>query len=151
MAGRPLTEDEVEPFNWAAAERGKTLLATELAQALDRQQDWSQRVFAWLEPYDLLITPTSPTPPVTTAELAPPAEKPWKIGQLHARIGALTIPFNVTGHPAISLPLHQTADGLPVGVQLVAGMGREDLLLRLAALFEQALPWSDRRPPVFAS
>ena len=58
--------------------------------------------------------------------------------------------FNITGQPAISLPLGVTADGLPVGVQLVAHPGREDLLLTLAAGLEEALPWADRVPPVHA-
>jgi amidase len=64
--------------------------------------------------------------------------------------GAFTAIFNATGQPAISLPLHWTADGLPVGVQLVAPFGREDLLIDVAAQLERAQPWADRRPPVFA-
>ena len=64
--------------------------------------------------------------------------------------GAFTALFNVTGQPAISLPLHWTEDGLPIGVQLVAPYGREDLLIRVAAQLERAQPWADRRPPVFA-
>ena len=65
--------------------------------------------------------------------------------------GAFTALFNATGQPAISLPLHWTGDGLPVGVQLVAPFGREDLLIRAAAQLERARPWVDRRPPVFAA
>jgi amidase len=71
-----------------------------------------------------------------------------------AALGArthLASPFNVTGQPAISLPLHQTPAGLPIGIQLVAATGREDLLFRLASQLETALPWADRRPPMFAS
>ena len=57
---------------------------------------------------------------------------------------ALTLPFNLTGQPAISLPLHWTPEGHPVGVQLVAAMGREDLLLQVSSQLEAACPWRDR-------
>ena len=60
------------------------------------------------------------------------------------------MPFNITGQPAISLPVHQSADGLPIGVQLVAAPGREDVLIRVAAQLEAAVPWADRRPPTHA-
>ena len=56
----------------------------------------------------------------------------------------------MTGKPAISLPLHWTDEGLPIGVQLVADNGREDVLVRVAAALEEAAPWAGRRPPVSA-
>jgi len=62
-----------------------------------------------------------------------------------------TAGFNATGQPAISLPLHWSADGLPIGVQLVAAYGREDLLIRVASQLEQARPWAERGPPVSAA
>ena len=65
--------------------------------------------------------------------------------------GCFTAAFNATGQPAISLPLHWSEDGLPIGVQLVAPLGREDLLLRVASQLEQAVPWADRTPPTFAA
>ena len=61
-----------------------------------------------------------------------------------------TAQFNMTGQPAVSLPLHWTPDDLPVGVQLVAGYGREDVLVRVASQLEQAAPWAGRRPAVRA-
>ena len=147
LVGRPLTADEVEPYNWTAAERGASMLAVDWLAAEEAQQAWVCSVVDWLQPYDLLVTPTSGCPPLTTAELEPPASEPWRIGRTYGRVGVFTLPFNVTGHPAISLPLHQTDDGLPVGVQLVAPMGRDDLLVRLASALEIAAPWADRRAP----
>jgi len=72
------------------------------------------------------------------------------VGMKASQFAAYTLPFNMTGRPAISLPLHWTPDGLPVGVQLVADYAREDLLIRVAAQLEQAQPWASRRPPVHA-
>ncbi len=150
MIGRPLREDEVEPYNWAASERGAELRATELAAAAERQQNWAAAVYEWMQPYDLLLSPTAGCPPLRTGDLWPDAERPWRMGRSYGRIGRFTLPFNATGHPAISLPLHVSPDGLPVGVQFVAKLGREDLLLRLAARLEEATPWADRRPAVWA-
>lgn len=145
-AGRPLTADEVEPYNWTAAQRGKSALATDMAQATEQQQLWSKSVIEWAAGYDLLLTPTSGSIPMRTEDLEPPEDKPWKIGTVYGKIGAFTLPFNVTGQPAISLPLYWTGAGLPVGVQLVGGMGREDLLIGLAAELEAAEPWYHRYP-----
>jgi amidase len=61
-----------------------------------------------------------------------------------------TSQFNMTGQPAVTLPLHWTPEGLPIGVQLVAGYGREDLLVRIASQLEAVAPWADRHPPVHA-
>jgi amidase len=78
-------------------------------------------------------------------------EEPLRAFFRSAPYGAFTFPFNMSGQPAISLPLHWTETGvagLPLGVQLVALQGREDTLLRLAAQIEQAAPWATRRPPL---
>jgi amidase len=104
----------------------------------------------WEEGWDLLVTPTIPEPPPPLGDFAAQPGNPfWPITRSVVEV-AYTIPFNMTGQPAISLPLHWTADGLPVGTQLVAAYGREDLLLRVAAQLERARPWADRRPRVHA-
>ena len=137
-----MTADDIEPYNWAAAERGRSISAAEWTSAQDRQQAWAQCVFDWMDPFDLLITPTAGCPPMRTDELWPDDAKPWTIGRTYGRIGRFTLPFKVTGHPAISLPLHQTSEGLPIGVQLVAKMHREDLLLAVSAWLESAHPFA---------
>ena len=79
-------------------------------------------------------------------ELAPTNPDPG-IGTRMGTLVTFMMPFDVTGQPAISLPLHWSADGLPVGVQLVAAYAREDVLLRVSAQLEEAAPWAERRPP----
>ena len=148
--GRPLTEDEVDPYNWSSAERGSSLSAADLFRAQDVQQLWSASVCEWMDQFDVLVTPTAGCPPMRIDDVYPDPEIPWRIGRTYGRIGRFTLPFNVTGHPAISVPLHWTPDGLPAGTQFVAGMGREDLLLRIAARCENERPWIDRRPAVWA-
>jgi amidase len=133
--GRPLTEDDVEPATWGAAQFGRTVTGTQYAAGVDALRGRAAEIERWWEDgWDLLLTPTVPGPPPPIGE--PPPADPL----------VFTSPFNATGQPAISLPLHESADGLPIGVQLVAAFGREDVLLRVAAQLEQALPWADRRP-----
>jgi amidase len=104
----------------------------------------------WAQGWDVLVTPTIAEPPPPLGEYAAQPDNPlWPITRAVVEV-AYTISFNMTGQPAISLPLHWTADVLPVGVQLVAAYGREDLLVRVAAQLEQVRPWTDRRPRVHA-
>jgi amidase len=151
LLGRALTAEDVEPATWAVAEVGRTVSGTQFVASLFAIHQYSARVQRWwAEGWDLLLTPTISEPPPPLGEYAAPPENPfWPITRAVVEV-AYTLPFNMTGQPAISLPLHWTADGLPVGVQLVAAYGREDLLLRVAAQLEQARPWADRRPRVHA-
>ncbi|MEM7275853.1 MAG: amidase [Actinomycetota bacterium] len=150
VLGRPATDAEIEPYNWTAAVRGREQTAVERAALVEGQQRWVHDVARWLAPYDVLLTPTSGAVPMRTDELWPDRDAPWRIGRTYAKIGAFTMPFNVTGHPGISLPLQWTDDGLPIGVQLVAGMGREELLLSMAGRLEEAVPWANRYPAAAA-
>ena len=144
--GVEITADDVEPGNLFLAEMGNAVSAMAYADAIDAMQSWSRGVAAWWNDFDLLVTPTSPELPVRLGELAPTNPDPGVMG----RMGTLTtfmIPFDVTGQPAISLPLHWFGDSLPVGVQLVAAYAREDVLIQVASQLEQASPWADRHPP----
>jgi amidase len=87
-------------------------------------------------------------PPPPLGELVSIAGKPMKGISRAGELAAFTLPFNVTGQPAISLPVHWTAKGLPIGIQLIAAFGREDLLLRVGSQLEQAVGWNERRPGV---
>jgi amidase len=146
--GRPIEADEIEPRNAAYRDRGRALDVVTYLQSRVWLGTWARRMAGWWTEYDLLVTPTVGAPPPElgwfTADGAE-AEGPRVISFI-----PYTAQFNMTGQPAISLPLHWTPAGLPVGVQLVAAIGREDLLLRVAAQLEQAAPWADRRPAVHA-
>jgi amidase len=89
-------------------------------------------------------------PPPAIGSFDSPPDNPLHGLFRAASLVPFTPPFNVSGQPALSLPLSWNAQGLPIGVQLVAPYGREDMLLQVAAQLEQALPWADRRPPVRA-
>jgi amidase len=155
VLGRPVADEELEPRNAMYREVGKRMTAQDYLGARFMLGAWVRRMAAWWAPaelggqgFDLLVTPTVG---------APPPELGWFTGggpkQEGRRINSFipyTAQFNVTGQPAISLPLHWTEEGLPVGVQLVAAYGREDVLVRVAAALEKAAPWADRRPVISA-
>jgi len=151
IAGRELIADDVEPYTWMQAELGRVITADAYVEAVDALRAWSRRVAHWWDRsgngFDLLLTPTMAKPPAPLGEIRGDDAEGALLAA--APYAAFTLPFNVTGQPAMSVPLHWS-DGLPVGVQLVAASGREDVLLRVAAQLEAARPWADRRPPVFA-
>jgi amidase len=147
--GRPMTADDLEPDNMFFAEVGRSVSAVDYLLTLTAQNQWCRQMLSWWHPadgsagHDLLLTPVIATPPPQIGYLTGPE------GGMRVRETLqFTAQFNVSGQPAISLPLYWTAEGLPVGVQLVAAAGREDLLVRVAAQLEAAQPWASRRPPV---
>jgi amidase len=148
--GRDITADDVEPLTWTLAEMGRVITAPDYVEAQHAALELGRNVEEWFASgYDLLLTPTLGEPPVELGTFSTPDEP--LLGFIRA---ATFVPYtplaNMTGEPAISLPLHWNDDGLPIGVQLMAAYGREDLLLRVAAQLEVARPWSDRRPVVHA-
>jgi amidase len=149
VVGRELTADDVEPATWLMAEMANSVRGVDLAEALAASSTFTRAIGNWWdEGWDLLLTPTLGGPPPRLGEISAAVE-PMVAMQRISTLVPYTTHFNVTGQPAISLPLHWH-NGLPIGVQLVAGYGREDVLLRVASQLEAAQPWADRRPPVAA-
>ena len=145
--GREMTPDDIEAMNWAQAEFAKGVSGVDfsLAQAssiLFRRaiQSW------WTQGWDLLLTPTLSAPPLPIGSMPNNPARPMTPLMTAGAWVSFTSQFNISGQPAISLPLHRNADGLPIGMQLVAAYGREDVLIRVASQLEQAAPWAHLTP-----
>jgi amidase len=166
VTGRRAGPRLLEPETWALAAGGRALSAEDLVLAEREMHRAARSIAAFFEEHDLLVTPTMAHPPLRLGALAlRPLERLGlrAVARLGSRlllerffdqVGARsfeatgnTMLFNQTGQPAMSVPLHWTADGLPVGVQLVARFGDEATLLRVAGELEQARPWAARAPP----
>ena len=149
LLGRPMGEDDVEGDNLFMREIGKSIGATQYVTMVNWMHAWSRRMLDWWTPadgsqgYDLLVTPTLAGPPPKLGWLTGP-----EAGVRLRSILQYTAQFNVTGQPAISLPLYWSASGLPMGVQFVAAANREDVLVRIASQLEAAAPWRDKVPPI---
>jgi amidase len=151
ISGEPVAAEGVEAGTWAAAELGRTISAIQYFEAISALHDYTRRMATfWADGFDLLVTPTIPEPPPELGQFGALPDNPLNGLFRSAAIVPFTAPFNTTGQPAVSLPLHRSADGLPIGVQVVAAYGREDLLLRVASQLESAVPWADLVPPVHA-
>jgi amidase len=145
LTGETIGPDDLEPGNRFLGDAGAQMSGVDYVRAIEDMQRWARGVAAWWNDFDVLVTPTSPEPPVLLGDLAPTNADP----AVSVRMGELvsfTSPFDITGQPAISLPLHWNDDGLPIGVQFAGAYGREDVLLRLSAQLEAAAPWRDRHP-----
>ena len=148
LVGRSITDDEIEPRNAAYRRAGRELTAPAYLQSRAWLGMWARRMADWWTTHDLLVTPTVGAPPPELGWFTEAG--PEREGARVASFIPYTAQFNLTGQPAVSLPLHWTPSGLPVGVQLVAAYGREDVLVRVASQLEQAAPWRHRHPPVHA-
>ena len=127
-------------------EKGERIGGPEFGLALGELRRIAARTLEALAPYDAVLTPTLATPPVLVGAMRDDADPQADFAAQKA-FTPWTSAWNVTGMPAISLPLHWTPGGLPVGVMLAARPAEEELLLALAAQVEIAAPWADRRPP----
>jgi amidase len=172
VLGRAPRRADVEPASWALALLGKSLSASKYAGALRNMERAGRNVGAFFADFDVLLTPTLAAPPPRIGELAPtPAEVSFLrllgmfgSGRMIEAIGLLdrmateafewmpwTPVANATGQPAMSVPLHWNAAGLPIGLHFVGRFGDEATLLRLASQLEEARPWFGRLPDLARS
>jgi amidase len=148
VTGQTPTPDQFEPLTWAVAEMGKQQTAPDYVLAVTMLQRVSRDVARFMVDYDVLLTPTLAEPPLPLGTLDSPPENPL---QGLFRAGEY-VPFtpicNVTGQPAVSIPLYWNSDGLPIGTHFIGRFGDEATLFRLSAQLEREKPWADRRPPI---
>jgi amidase len=140
--GRDLRDDDLEPFSRMMYDTAGAVSGEQVLHAMELVEEVALHIGAFFADHDVLVAPTYP---VQTAPLGLLDTTNIDAMITHAgTYASLTSPFNTTGQPAISLPLGTASDGMPIGVQLVAGFGREDLLIALSAQLESAAPWSIR-------
>jgi amidase len=148
--GREVEQGDVEALTWELAARGRAVTAPELLASIEFVHGFGRKLAEWWDSgFDLLLTPTQASPPPPIGTLYSTAEEPLRGFFLSSPYGVYTLPFNLSGQPAISVPSHRTEEGLPVGSQLVAPYAREDLLLQAATQLERTNGWLDERPPLF--
>jgi amidase len=147
--GREVTADDIEPVNWVLIERAQQVSAVDYAAAQAAAYAFRRALQQWwADGWDLLLTPTVAEPPLPLTEFENNPEHPTAPMRRGGEFAAFTPPFNMSGQPAINVPLHRNADGLPVGIQLAGAYGREDILIGVAAQLESAHPWSSVHPPI---
>ena len=146
--GREPTADDMERLSMWLWERCRAIDAVTAYSATVQLQALARMIVTWSDPYDAVLTPALAQPPVPVGTFDPDGDDP---AATFAEAGAFT-PYmavaNITGSPAISLPVGQRDDGVPLGVQLVGRPAQEGALLSLAAQIEAARPWAERRPPI---
>ncbi len=149
--GRTPAPEHFEPLTWGLYQIGRLQKVSDYILGVQGLHRLSRDIARFFSDYDIWLTPTLGEPPLPLGSFDPTPENPIQ-GYTRA---AVFVPFtpisNVTGQPAVSVPLYWNADGLPVGAHFVARFGDEATLFRLAAQLEQARPWADRRPPVSAA
>ena len=143
----PEVRDRLDPGLAAIIDTARGYRALDMAGALRARLDYYHRMRAFMERYELLLTPTMPLPAFAAGQ-----DKPGRIGEtvLDAGLGwtPFTYPFNLTGQPAATVPCGFTGDGLPVGLQIVGRRHSDSTVLAAAAAFEAAHPWAHHRPPL---
>jgi amidase/6-aminohexanoate-cyclic-dimer hydrolase len=145
--GREPHPGDVEPLTWQWMQEGRRYTAADYMEVVTTMHALGRRVAAFLERYDLILSSTLARPPIPLGLLDTTTEDVEGYVELcFERISPLTPLFNETGGAAMTVPLHWSDAGLPIGIQFGGALGDEPKLFRLAAELEEAAPWRDRRP-----
>lgn len=148
--GRSARADEVETVTWATAKLGEKISGADYVRATQAAHRLGRQMAAFHEGWDVLLTPGLATLPVRLGWLDMMMDDVDEYWRRVFAFSPFTVWFNLTGQPAIVLPIGRAPDGLPVAVQLVARGGDEATLFRLASQLEAARPWRDKKPPLVA-
>jgi len=148
--GLELQEKDLEPATWAYYQKGKSMDAGSYLLAVTKMHELSRDAAEFFQKYDMYLTPTLNTPPWDLGEGDDQPGDPMAGMRKTGEYAGYTPFCNMTGQPAMSVPLYWNDDGLPVGAHFAGMVGDEATLFRLAAQLEEAQPWADRIPPINA-
>jgi amidase len=148
VVGGALDRDRLEPLTRQMVEVGESTTAVDYVASIAQLRVAARGILGFWTDHDVLVTPTLARPPLEIGALEPAeGEEPIAMLGKSSRFVPFPPPINVTGQPAVSLPLHQASDGLPVGIHLIGPPADDELVISLAGQLERARPWSERRPP----
>ncbi len=151
--GKNITEDQVEAMTWGSYQAGLKRTGADYLGRVEKIQLFARKIARWYHQggYDLLLSPTLSLPPVKLGSFDPTPDDPMSGFRMTSAFVAFTYIQNITGQPAMSVPLFWNENNLPIGVQFAGRFGDEATLFRLAAQLERARPWIDRKPSIHIS
>jgi len=150
VLGRAVTPDDVETITWWFYQEGKSRTGEDYARAAETFRKAGRIMAEFRAQYPLALSPTQAKPPIPLGTInLSPADFSAYMREI-VSFSPFTGIYNQTGEPAMTVPLHWTGDGLPVGMMFSAGLGQEGMLYRLAGQLEKASPWWDKKPPICA-
>jgi amidase len=144
--GRAVTEKDVEPVTWVIAQAGRAITSVVYSRAIATMHQVGLAMAKFQQSYDVILSPTLAKPPVPLGVLSLSPASIAAYGKDVTEFGPYTALYNVTGQPSMSVPLHWSAEGLPIGVMFSGRFGDDAMLLRLASQLEKAKPWAGIRP-----
>ncbi|MFX1363709.1 MAG: amidase [Promethearchaeota archaeon] len=151
---KKITQNELEPLTWLIYQMAATQTGTDYLIAVEHCQRFSRKLAYWFHKgnFDLLLNTSLTIPPIKSGSFSSVnLSKAGKIIQLLTKLNAFATIYNISGQPAMSVPLYWTADNIPIGIQFAAPFGDEATLFRLAAQLEQDRPWIDKKPPIYCN